>query len=42
MFRIEVLRTQEGFELDLPCMWQNLCAEADIYGARLMAVMNSE
>jgi len=42
MFRIELLRTQEVFELDLPRTWQNLYAEADVYCARLMAVMNSE
>jgi len=29
-------------DLGFPGTWQNLCAEADIYCARLMAVMNSE
>ena len=42
MFRIELLRTQEGFELEFPCLRQNLCAEAETCGACLMAVMNSE
>jgi hypothetical protein len=42
MFRVQLLRTRERLELDLPRVWQNLCAAAGIYGARLMAVMNSE
>jgi len=29
-------------DLGFPRSWQNLCAEANIYCARLMAVMNSE
>ncbi len=30
------------YDLGFPGTWQHLCAEADIYCARLMAVMNSE
>jgi len=36
------LPPQNISDLGFPEPWQNLCAEADIYCARLMAVMNSE
>jgi hypothetical protein len=42
MFPPLKLRTQNTLELGLPRVWQNLCAEADIHGARLSAEMNSE
>jgi len=36
------LQTQNISDLGFPGAWQNLCAEADIYCARLMEEMNSE